>query len=134
MTLLLPVALLLTACMTVEHTAADLQLDVAAPLPAAAAVVRVCVEGQGVHEEGAGNGRIAVPALRADEPATLVVQVDDAEGTVLETAAVDLDSDRPYAEVGSFVEPFAPCTTEGAWARDDAESWLLAVRFAEAPA
>jgi hypothetical protein len=123
--------LLLGACTSVVYSAADLQVDVAAELPADAAVVRVCVAGQGVHEEGAGNGRVAVPAIRADEVAVVVIQVDDTEGTILETAPVELDLERPYALADANVAPAGPCTTAGDWARDDADWWLLVARFDE---
>jgi hypothetical protein len=125
----LPLAL--TACGTVAYAPADLQLDVAAPVPDAAETLRVCVTGRGVHSQGIGNGRAVVTGLPAGAPAEVRLEIlDDAGVRIAEAGPVTLDAATPWASI-----PLLPaadgCDDPGAPAPADADTALLAVRFEE---
>lgn len=124
--------LLLLACATPDYRAADLQLDVGAPLPEGAEQLRVCVEGWGVYEVGAGNGRAAVTGLAVGAEYAVTVDVLDTYGVRLATAGpATLDGEAPYA-LTPLVEGGGPaCEADGAPVTDDQDSWLLTVRFEE---
>ena len=123
--------LLLAACASEAYDVADLQLDVAAPLPAGAETMRLCVADQGALERGAGNGRMAFPGLRTGGTVTVSGEVHDADAAVLATfGPVDLDADTPWTTT-PLLEGGEPCRADGTLAADDEDSWLLAVRFEE---
>lgn len=122
----------LAGCGAVDHLAADLQLDVAAPLPPDAEILRVCVAGAGVHAQGAGNGRAIVTGLADGAPVDVSVSVMDTDGTPRGTSApVRLDVATPWAEV-AWDDDAPPCTAVGRRAPEGSATWSLAVRFAEA--
>ncbi len=122
----------LAACGAVEYAPAALQLDVAAPLPAGAEILRVCVAGAGVHAQGAGNGRAIVTGLSDGAPVDVSVSVMRTDGTPLGTSRpVRLDTETPWAEV-DWDDDAAPCTAIGRRAPEGTPTWSLAVRFAEA--
>lgn len=119
---------LLLACARETYDVADLQLDVEAELPDASELIHVCVQGQGEHTEGAGNGRIAVPALRMDQAPVVTVEVwDDADQVLGVAGPVELLN--AYTTVAFTLGSASSCTAEGAFARDDEASQLLALRF-----
>jgi hypothetical protein len=121
----------LGGCARETYDVADLQLDVAAPLPAGAEVIRVCVSDHGTLERGAGNGRVPFPGLRAGEAVEVRLDVYDADGVLLASAGpAPLDGESPYGTT-PLLAPGTPCVANGALAREDAESWLLALRFEE---
>jgi len=121
----------------------DLQLDVDAPLPAEAEFLHVCVAGvdgapgHGELDLGAGNGRAAFTGLAAEGGFQVTVQAEDAEGVVLGTAVGELgvlgQADLRYVLAPWTEGEAEPCRDAGRRAPDDAETWLLGVRFAEAP-
>lgn len=122
--------LALFACAAVAYDVADLQLDIAGELPADAETMHVCVEGEGEHDEGAGNGRVAVTALWSDRPAVVRVEIlDDVGGQLLITDAVTFEEGDAY----KVTEPLDPdgtiCAAQGHFAPDDADSLLLGIRF-----
>lgn len=124
-------ALALSACGTVAYAPADLQLDVAAPVPDAAETLRVCVTGRGVHSQGIGNGRAVVTGLPAGEPAEVRLEIlDDAGLRIAEAGPVTLYADTPWAST-----PLLPaadgCDDAGSPAPADEATALLAVRFEE---
>jgi hypothetical protein len=122
---------LLSGCGRVDYDVADLQLDVAGPLPDGAETLHVCVSDVGELEQGAGNGRAAFTGLRAGEAVDVTLDVWDADGNVLASAGpATLDGDTPWAST-PLLAPAEPCTAAGGRAPDDAETWLLAVRFVE---
>lgn len=124
--------LALLACATPDYRAADLQLDIAAPLPEAAETLTVCVDGFGEYSAGAGNGRAAVAGLLVGESYPVTVDVYDADGVLLGTAGpTTLDEATPYAvaELGS--PGIVPCAATGEVAPAGGESWILAIRFDE---
>ena len=118
------------ACQPFDYTYADLEVVVAGELPADAELVRVCVEGVGVHEEGAGNGRIAVPGLPSDE-AMVRVEVDDVDGTELLQADAVLAEAAGWASVPADAPDGEACVAEGEFAADDEAAFLLAISWAE---
>jgi len=147
-----------TGCPAAEEWRnADLQVDVRADLPDGAARVRICVDGAGSRTQGAGPVAYAVPGVPMDGPAVVTADVlavrtgtgpwdEDTGGAGYQVMArggpVTLDAATPWAEVAleAFVaegadpeadcpECPAPCTTSGAFADDEEDSWLLAVRF-----
>ncbi|MFZ5476592.1 MAG: hypothetical protein ACOZNI_07435 [Myxococcota bacterium] len=121
----------LLACARTGYDVVDLQLDVADPLPAAAEQVHVCVAGAGELTEGAGNGRIAFTGLFAGEPAEVRLEVLDAAGDVLAVAGpVTLNAAKTYATAG-LADEGEPCADAGERAPDDAETWVLGLRFLE---
>ena len=75
-------ALLLTGCARETYDVADLQIDVGAPLPAAAETLRLCVSDHGTLERGAGNGRMAFPGIRAGEAVDVTIDVYDDAGAL----------------------------------------------------
>ncbi|MDP2309531.1 MAG: hypothetical protein Q8P18_26145 [Pseudomonadota bacterium] len=124
-------ALPLSACEREVYDVADLQLDVAALLPADAEVIRVCVSDHGTLERGAGNGRVPFPGLRAGESILVSLDIYNADGALIASAGpAPLDAAAPYATT-PLLDPGAPCVANGALAREDADSWLLALRFEE---
>ena len=124
---------LLGGCASETYDRTDLQLDVDAPLPAEAATLHVCVSGTGTLDLGAGNGRAAFTGILAGSGVTVTVDVLDGEGLVLGEAMAALDAGTPYQLAPWSTEVVAPCTDPGRRAPDDAETWLLGVRFLEAP-
>ncbi|MEN9785262.1 MAG: hypothetical protein RLZZ299_526 [Pseudomonadota bacterium] len=121
----------LAACGAVDHVPAALQLDVDAPVPADAEILRVCVAGAGVHAQGAGNGRAIVTGLPDGAPVDVAVSVMRTDGTPLGTSvAVRLDTETPWAETPWDADA-APCTAVGRRAPEGTPTWSLAVRFAE---
>jgi hypothetical protein len=122
---------LLSGCAVETYDVADLQLDVAAPLPIGAETLHVCVTGVGMLDRGAGNGRMAFPGLPVGDPAEVTVDVLDADGALLATAGpAVLDGDAPWATT-PLGDPQDACHTTGELAPDEATSWLLVLRFAE---
>jgi hypothetical protein len=114
-------------------------LDVLADLPAAAARVRICVEGTGSRTQGAGPDAYAVPGLPAGRPAVVTVDVLGDEDTggedarvVARVGPVTLDAATPWREAALETQGAAgpdPCTATGGFAPEGEDSWLLAVRF-----
>lgn len=124
--------LALAGCATEAYDAADLQVDVAAPLPAAAETLRLCVRGAGLLETGAGNGRAAFTGLPAGEPTELSLTVLDEAGGVLGGAGpVTVDTGSPYTSTPWRAGAEDPCDAEGDRVAAGEPDWLLAVRFAE---
>lgn len=110
---------------------ADLQVDVEAALPEGAEEARICVEGVGFREEGAGNGRLAMTGLPAEQPAVVTVAILDAEGGLLGASkAVTLDGNTPY-QTTDFGDATEICAPTGSLAPEGSASWLLAIRFTE---
>jgi hypothetical protein len=126
--------MLLLACARVEYDVADLQLDLAGAIPATAETMRVCVDGQFIHEEGAGNGRIAVPGIWTDRPAVVVVEVSDADGEELGQAGpVTFDAEDVYLTAPFDAADGVACESVDDPAPAGAETWLLGIRFSEEP-
>lgn len=123
--------LLLLACAGPDYRAADLQLDVAAALPEGAETLRVCVEGWGVYEVGAGNGRAAVAGLVVDDEYTVTVDVNDAAGGILAQSAPTVLGLGATWTTAPLQAPLGACEAEGEPASAGEDSWLLAVRFDE---
>lgn len=123
---------LLGGCAAEEYDRTDLQLDVDAPLPADAATLHVCVSGTGTLDLGAGNGRAAFTGILAGEPLSATVDALDADGVVLGSAQADFDVDTPYVRA-PWTTGGDACTDPGRRAPADADTWLLGIRFAEAP-
>ena len=124
---------LVLGCAGPSYDRADLQLDVAASLPADAERLRVCVVGSGVVTQGAGNGRAAITGLPADEPADVtVVVLDDADRVLASAGPTRLDGEAPWATT-PLDTPGADCDDPGSPAAAGNATWLLAVRFDEAP-
>ncbi len=122
----------LLACAAVTYDVADLQLDIAGDLPADAETVHVCIEGQGEHDQGAGNGRVAVTALWADRPAVVRVEVlDDVGGQLLITDSVTFDAGDSYIVAEANAPDGTICAADGHFAPDGADNILLGVRFSE---
>ncbi|MDP2314075.1 MAG: hypothetical protein Q8P41_14330 [Pseudomonadota bacterium] len=120
-----------SGCGRESYDVADLQLDVDAPLPADAEVIRVCVSDHGTLERGAGNGRVPFPGLRAGEPVEVSLDVYDADGALIASAGpAPLDADTPYTTT-PLLEPGARCVANGAIAAEGTDTWLLALRFLE---
>lgn len=122
---------LLPGCARETYDVADLQVDVAAPLPDGAETLRLCVSGHGTLERGAGNGRMAFPGLRAGEPVDVSLDVYDDAGVLLASVGpARVDGDAPWTTT-PLLPPAEPCAAGGAIAPEGAETWLLAVRFEE---
>lgn len=123
--------LALVGCEVETYNVADLQLDVAAPLPAGAETLVVCVSDHGTIARGAGNGRVPFPGIRVGEAVDVTMDVVDADGVLLASVGpARLDADAPYT-TAALLDPGAPCSAGGALADEGADSWLLAVRFEE---
>lgn len=121
----------LGGCARETYDVADLQLDVSAALPADAEVIRVCVSDHGTLERGAGNGRVPFPGLRAGEAVHVSLDIYDADEALIASAGpAPLDAAGPYGTT-PLLAPGTPCVANGALAREDADSWLLALRFEE---
>jgi hypothetical protein len=120
----------LLACQPFDYAYADLGVLVSGRLPADAERVRICVAGVGVHEEGAGNGRIAVPGLPsgAADVRIEVVDIDDVE---LQQADAWLEPDAPWTRAAAEAADGEACEADGAFATDEQESFLLAISWAE---
>lgn len=123
-------------CGRVDYDVADLQLDIAAPLPADAETLHVCVVGAGELSRGAGDGRLAFTGLPAGDPATVIVEASDDAGTLLgRTGATVLDADAPWVTTEwvttGWLPPGEPCVDAGAPAPAGSDTWLLALRFEE---
>lgn len=128
--------LALAGCARTPYDVADLQLDVEAPLPGGAESLRVCVVDAGELVVGAGNGRAAFTGLPAGEPAVVTLDVLDDTGALLGQAGpVTLDAATPWRTVplaeGALVVEAEPCADRGSPAPEGADTWLLALRFAE---
>ncbi len=120
-----------SGCAGEAYDVADLQLDVGAPLPDGAEVLRVCVSDHGTLERGAGNGRVPFPAIRAGAAVEVTVDVYDVDGALIASAGpAPLDGETPYTTT-PLLDPGTPCVANGALAPEGADSWLLAVRFEE---
>lgn len=121
----------LSGCGRETYDVADLQLDVLAALPSEAELIRVCVSDHGTLERGAGNGRVPFPGLRAGEAVLVSLDIYDGDGAFIASAGpAPLDAAAPYGTT-PLLGPAAPCVANGALAREGADSWLLALRFAE---
>jgi hypothetical protein len=120
----------LGGCAGEGYDRTDLQVDVDAPLPAAAATVHLCVAGSGMADFGAGNGRVAFTGLPAEGAISVQVEALDAAGVVLGHATAELDADTPYV-VASWSTATTPCLDRGERAPAGADTRLLGVRFAE---
>jgi hypothetical protein len=123
--------LALVGCAEPDYRAADLQLDIAAPLPAKAATLHLCVVGRGMYDAGAGNGRAAFVGLPVGEPVAVTVDALDLDGTPLGRAEAALGDATRYTTAPWGAAPAAPCEDDGRGVTDDEASWLLAVRFDE---
>lgn len=124
--------LLAVGCARETYDVADLQVDITAPLPGAAATLRVCVTGAGVLDIGAGNGRAAFTGLPAGVPAEVRVTAWDADDAVLGGAGpVWVDAEAPWAEAAWRDGPEPACDDDGERVAAGEADWLLAVRFAE---
>jgi hypothetical protein len=125
------VVLAFAGCGRVDYDVADLQLDVAAPLPDAAETLHVCVTGAGELSQGAGNGRAAFTGLPAGEPAEVRLEVYDEDGAMLAAAGpVTLDADTPWCTT-PLEDPGEACADDGHPAPEGSDTWLLALRFQE---
>lgn len=110
---------------------ADLQIDVAAPLPADAENLRMCVSDHGDLTIGAGNGRMAFTGIRAETEIVVTLDVLDAYGTLVASMApASLGPDIRYT-TAELLDPEVPCTATGDIAEAGAETWLLGLRFEE---
>ena len=122
---------LLLGCAREAYDRADLQIDVTAPLPAGAETLRMCVSDHGTLERGAGNGRMAVPGVRAGATVDVWVDIYDADGALLAGAGpAPLDGDTPWTTT-PLLTAEAPCEAGGAIAPAGDDTWLLALRFEE---
>jgi hypothetical protein len=150
--------LALAGCPAAEgYRNADLQVDILGALPEDATRVRTCVDGAGSRTEGAGPDRYAVPGLPTVRAAVVTVDVlaartgtgpweEDTGGDAVQVIAragpVTVDAEVPWQEtpLASFLAdgqdagadcPDCPgaCEATGAFAGEEEESWLLAVRF-----
>lgn len=91
------------------------------------------MSGTGTLDLGAGNGRAAFTGILAGSDVTVTVDALDAAGVLLGEATAELDGVTPYRLAPWSTEVLAPCTDPGRRAQADAETWLLGVRFLEAP-
>lgn len=123
--------LLFAACARETYDVADLQVDVTAPLPAAAENLRMCVSEHGDLRVGAGNGRMAFTGIRADTQVVVTLDVLDEDGALIASMApASLGPDVRYTTT-ALLDPAEPCTAEGDIAEAGADTWLLALRFEE---
>jgi hypothetical protein len=126
------VLILLLACAAESYDDADLQVDIQAAVPDDAEQSRLCVEGVGLREEGAGNGRLAFPGLPQDLQAALTVDMLDQDGGVLgRSEPLVLSAAIPYQRVGFSPASGAPCEAAGDVAAARTDGLLLVVRFIE---
>lgn len=122
----------LAGCATEDYDVADLQVDVRAAVDKNAETARICVEGVGFREEGAGNGRLAFPGLPSDVKSSLVVDILDSDGLLLgRTVPVEVGLHQPYQLTTYGALEGEPCAPEGELAGAEAESLLLVVRFVQ---
>ena len=127
------VLIFLVACAAESYDYADLQVDVQAAVPDDAEQARLCVEGVGFREEGAGNGRLAFPGLPRDVNALLTVELLDEAGAVVgRSLPVTLRSEAPYQQTGYQVADGLPCEATGTLAPAGEDGLLLVVRFVDA--
>jgi hypothetical protein len=126
--------ILLLACAPVDYDIADLQLDLEGAIPPLSETLRVCVEGEVAHEQGAGNGRAAVTGLWTDRPAVVRVELRDVDGVELaQSLPATLDADNPYVTVALEAADGEKCESDENITPDGTESWLLGIRFLEEP-
>lgn len=124
------VLILLLGCAAESYDYADLQVDVQAAVPDEAEQARMCVEGVGMREEGAGNGRLAFPGLPLDLQAVLTVDMLDEAGALLgRSAPLVLTAELPYQQISFAAATGEPCVASGSLALAGSEGLLLAVRF-----
>ena len=122
--------LLLLACSREDYDFGDLQLDVDAAVPENAETARMCAEGVGAREEGAGNGRLAMPGLPDVAPVIITIDMLDKEGVLIgRSIPATLSDSDPYVVTGFAAASGEPCVTEGDFAAEGAPSWLLVIRF-----
>lgn len=122
----------LPACAEPDYRAADLQLDIDAAIPVGAELIHVCVDGVGMLDQGAGNGRVAFAAIPPSGSYGVTVEVRDADGASMGVAGpATLSEDVPWVLVA--FDPAAPggCVTGGDPVLEGEDSWLLGVRFDE---
>lgn len=118
------------ACAQNEYDFGDLELDIDAAVPANAETARTCVEGVGTREEGAGNGRLAVPGIPDTDPIVITVEMLDKEGILIgRSTPMTLSAETPYGVTDFAAASGEPCVTEGAFAPEGSSSWLLVIRF-----
>lgn len=120
------------ACAPVAYRRTDLQLEVAAPLPAEAATLHLCVSATGNWDVGAGNGRAVFTGIRADQPVTVTVDVLDERGDVIGRATADFDTSTTRVLAPFEEAKLARCSESGSRAPASAATWVLGIRFAEA--
>ena len=126
------VLIFLLACAAESYDPADLHVDVLAAVPETAEQARICVEGVGLREEGAGNGRLAFPGLPLDLQAGLTVDLLDEAGAVVgRSLPLVLSAEVPYQQVGFSSTSELPCEATGAVAPEGTDSLLLVVRFVD---
>lgn len=122
----------LPACAEPDYRPADLQLDIGAPLPAGAERIHVCVDGVGMLDQGAGNGRVAFAAIPPDGSYAITVEVQDADGASLGVAGpVTLGTGATYAVAPFDTAAGGGCRANGQGVHEGDESWLLGIRFDE---
>ena len=122
----------LLACAAESYDYADLQVDVQGAVPDDAEQARLCVEGVGLREEGAGNGRLAFPGLPQSVDALLTVDLlDEAGALVGRSVPVKIGVGTPYQQTGYTVVTGAPCEATGELAPEGSEGLLLVVRFVD---
>lgn len=129
--------LALTGCEVEGVRNADLQLDIAgADLgeDPDEAIVRICVQDVGNHEEALGAGAIAFTGLPPDQAVVLSVHVlaaDDDERSTGSVGPVQLGPDQPYLELdwGHCIDECVACQASGERVAAGEDDALLAVRF-----
>ena len=122
--------LTLLACDMQTYDVADLQLDLEGAMPVDAELMHVCIADQLEHEEGAGNGRVAVPGLWADRDAEVRIELYNIDGEQLLVAGPIVFGDA--WQVAPVLEPDGlRCAVDKDKAPTSAETWLLGIRFSE---
>ena len=129
--LLLSASALLGCPQPLTYRPADVQVDLPAALPEAAATVRICVAGAGVQNSGAKlSGRYAMPALPAGRPLDVTIDVLDEDEALLLQGWANSAEGRVEGETVDCLEEYcAICQAEGQLASAGEEAWVLAVRF-----
>ncbi len=113
----------------VNYVPVDLQLDVVGTVPVDIETIHMCVEGSGELTEGAGNGRVMFAGLRADDVALVTLDFRDVDDVVIGgVGPVEMDNTTAWLEAPQDTREDG-CTAAGSTAEDDAESWVLGVRF-----
>jgi hypothetical protein len=126
--------LLLLGCLVEDRRNADIQVDVSGADWSDTDLVRLCLTGAGVLEEALAAGRVGLAGVPVDTSGPLLIDILDPEDDGLRlgrAGPVDLSAAQPWQETPWVAcEGDCPsCTTEGSRAPEDAESWLVAVRF-----